>query len=189
MTAPHRYEHTRATLDLFLPRMRPGGLYVIEDWTGHWPGEQWQDASNQFAKERNPLTKLIFELVMTAETDPGLISQVDLTDKCAFITRGADPVLQHGLRHLDHLSHGRRKLLHRPAVSFDLPNRYEVRRWLRRHDPAGVGRERTLNGADVVAPVEPGRHGVGRIDPLPFFPMEGDGDVVSGAARSTALNA
>jgi predicted O-methyltransferase YrrM len=132
----HRYAHTRASLNLMLPRMRPGGLYVIEDWGwAHWPGDAWQHPTNQFAKERTPLTKLIFELVMASESDPGLISEVDVTNKCAFVTRGSDssPRTDFDIS-TSYLTAGK-KLLHRPVVSFDLPNRYEVKRWLRRRDP------------------------------------------------------
>ena len=132
----HRYEHTRASLNLLLPRLAPGGLYVIEDWGwAHWPGDQWQHPTNQYAKERNPLTKLIFELMMAAETDPGLISEVDVTSKCAFVTRGGGPMPDSDFDISSSYLTAGRKLLHRPAVSIDLPNRYEVRRWLRRHDP------------------------------------------------------
>ena len=81
------------------------------------------------------MTKLIFELVMASATDPGLISDVDVTNKCAFVTRGPGPPLAAGFDiSASYLTAGR-KILHDPMPSLALPNRYEVRRWLRRHDP------------------------------------------------------
>lgn len=132
----HRYAQTRASLNVLLPRLRPGGLYVIEDWGwAHWPGQAWQRPTNQFAKERTPLTKLVFELVMTSESDPGLISEVDVTEKCAFVTRGPGPAPRGDFDiSTSYLTAGK-KLLHQPIVAVDLPNRYQVRRWLRDHDP------------------------------------------------------
>ncbi len=132
----HRYAHTKASLNVLLPRLRPGGLYLIEDWGwSHWPGEEWQHPRNQFAKERTPLTNLVIELMMAAETDPGLISEVDVTNKCAFVTRGPKSSLPADFDiSASYLTAGRR-IFPRPPVSFHLPSRYEVRRWLRRHDP------------------------------------------------------
>jgi predicted O-methyltransferase YrrM len=137
----HRYSHTKASLNLLLPRMRPGGLYVIEDWGwAHWPGDDWQHPTNQYAKERTPLTNLVFELVMASATDPGLISEVDVANKCAFVTRGPGPPLAGDFDiSTSYLTAGR-KILHRPILSLELPNRYEVRHWLRRHDPRRQGR-------------------------------------------------
>ena len=41
--ASHFYHETRETFRALFPRVRPGGLYVVEDWGwAHWPGEHWQ---------------------------------------------------------------------------------------------------------------------------------------------------
>src|SRR4029453_17555059 len=40
-TASHFYDETRETFRALFPRMRPGGIYIIEDWGwAHWPGDQ-----------------------------------------------------------------------------------------------------------------------------------------------------
>ncbi len=109
---------------------------MIEDWGwAHWPGDHWQGTTNKYRKEPTPLTQLVFELVMASATDPGLIAEVDVVDKCAFVTRGERRSVPGDFDiSTSYLTAGRRMLPRQP-FSLDLPNRYEVRKWLRRHDP------------------------------------------------------
>ncbi|MGA3149802.1 MAG: class I SAM-dependent methyltransferase [Acidimicrobiales bacterium] len=89
----HRYGHTKRSMNVLLPRLRPGGLYVIEDWGwAHWPGDRFQGRKSQYAKERWPLSRLILELVMVAASRPGLVKRVDVTDGTVYVTRGTDIV-------------------------------------------------------------------------------------------------
>jgi hypothetical protein len=91
----HRYEPAKASLNLLLPRLRPGGVYLIEDWGwSHWPGDQWQGPTSHYAEEAFPLTKLILELVMVAETRPGLISKVVMANGAVYLTRGDEPGIE-----------------------------------------------------------------------------------------------
>lgn len=58
--ASHMYTQTRASFEVLFPRLRPGGLYMIEDWAwSYWkafrPPHPW-------AKEV-PLARLVIELV------------------------------------------------------------------------------------------------------------------------------
>jgi SAM-dependent methyltransferase len=65
--ASHRYRQTRASFDaLFERHLRPGGLYVIEDWgCGYWPA--WDDGH---PNGRHGLPRLLKELVdLTALAD------------------------------------------------------------------------------------------------------------------------
>ena len=45
--ASHQHAETRATVEILLPFVRPGGVYIIEDWAwGHasnWPTDLWAD--------------------------------------------------------------------------------------------------------------------------------------------------
>jgi hypothetical protein len=85
--ASHFYEETKAAFNIVFPFLRPGGLYVIEDWSwAHWQGE-WQESENHFADKR-PLTNLIFELTMACPSQPDIISDVSITRAMAFIKRG-----------------------------------------------------------------------------------------------------
>lgn len=37
----------RSLRALFIDHLRPGGLYIIEDWaTGYWPADKWPDTGN-----------------------------------------------------------------------------------------------------------------------------------------------
>jgi hypothetical protein len=91
----HRYEPSKASLNVFLPLLRPGGLYVIEDWSwAHWPGPYHQEnaASGQYSDQRYPLTKLIFEAVMLAASRPGIVRDIYIDDSRAFLTRGKEEI-------------------------------------------------------------------------------------------------
>jgi hypothetical protein len=89
----HKYEPAKVSLNLLLPRLRPGGVYVIEDWGwAHWPDEHWQGATHQYAHEPHPLSKLVLELVMVAESRPELIREVTIKAGAVYLTRGEEVV-------------------------------------------------------------------------------------------------
>lgn len=83
----HMYGPTRASFNELFPRLRPGGLYQIEDWSwahtaigvdpieGLWP-------------EKVPLTRLLFELVLAIPSVPGLIADVSVAHRAAIVRRG-----------------------------------------------------------------------------------------------------
>ncbi len=89
----HMYEMTKSSLNTLLPRLREGGLYVIEDWGwAHWPDEYWQGSAHQMVDEQTSLSKLILELVMVVASQPGLISELTVRPGVVFLTRGEEPV-------------------------------------------------------------------------------------------------
>jgi predicted O-methyltransferase YrrM len=60
--ASHTYEQTKASFEFLFPLLRPGGIYVIEDWSwAHAPRFQSPDAP--WAK-RHALSNLLFEQIM-----------------------------------------------------------------------------------------------------------------------------
>lgn len=83
----HMYEPTRASFNELFPRLRPGGVYLIEDWRwahtelgsehpgGLYPGEV-------------PLTRLLFEIVLAIPSVPGLVEDISIGLQTARITRG-----------------------------------------------------------------------------------------------------
>jgi Methyltransferase domain len=80
--ASHLVGPTRASFNLLFPRLRPGGVYVIEDWSwahigygSHLPTE-------------TPLTVLVFELAMALPSRPGLIAELRLDRDWAMVVRG-----------------------------------------------------------------------------------------------------
>ena len=60
--ASHTYEETKASFEFLFPLLRPGGIYVIEDWSwAHRPDYQSSDA--RFSN-RHALSNLLFEQIM-----------------------------------------------------------------------------------------------------------------------------
>jgi SAM-dependent methyltransferase len=85
----HLYGPTKASLNVLLPWLRPGGIYIIEDWGwAHWQGEAWQGESGGYAPGQPALSNLIFELVMLSASRPDLITQVKIAYNVVVLTRG-----------------------------------------------------------------------------------------------------
>jgi SAM-dependent methyltransferase len=83
----HLYEPTRTSFNVFFPLLRPGGVYLIEDWGwAHWLSETEQ-YNQTFADEETPLAKLILEAVMLSATNPYIIRHIFIDRSRAFITR------------------------------------------------------------------------------------------------------
>ena len=60
--ASHTYEETKASFEILFPLLRPGGIYLIEDWSwAHHPNYQAPDAP--FSKG-HALSNLLFEHIM-----------------------------------------------------------------------------------------------------------------------------
>jgi SAM-dependent methyltransferase len=83
----HEYEPTRASFNELFPRLRQGGVYVIEDWPwAHTP--VGVEPVEGYFPDRVPLTRLIFELVLALPSVPGLISDVTVEYHFATVRRG-----------------------------------------------------------------------------------------------------
>jgi SAM-dependent methyltransferase len=79
--ASHQYAHTKRTFEIAFPHLRPGGLYVIEDWGWpHWKG------CNTLAGEP-AMSMLIFELVMICATSQEVVSDIRIFPSFAFIRK------------------------------------------------------------------------------------------------------
>jgi len=80
--ASHQYEPTKASFEILFPFLRPGGLYLIEDWAwAHWPGfALW-------AGEAAP-TRLVVELIEAAGTGREVIRDVTVEAGLVAVTRG-----------------------------------------------------------------------------------------------------
>ena len=88
--ASHLYGPTLATFETVFPLLRPGALYLIEDWAwGHWPESNNPD--HPWAAE-TPLTQLVFQLVEAAGTSTGLISNLAIYSGFVAIERGTEKV-------------------------------------------------------------------------------------------------
>jgi SAM-dependent methyltransferase len=80
--ASHEYAHTKRSFEIAFPYLRPGGLYVIEDWGwAHWKG--WEG----FMVGQPAMSMLIFEAIMLCATSQELVSDVRVFPSFAFIRK------------------------------------------------------------------------------------------------------
>lgn len=84
--ASHMYELTKSSFQTLFPLLRPGGLYIIEDWAwAHW--EEFQQESHPWSA-KTALTKLIFELVEATGSSTDLIKSLTIYQGFAVAERG-----------------------------------------------------------------------------------------------------
>jgi hypothetical protein len=87
--ASHLYGPTRASFETVFPRLRPGGLYIVEDWAwAHWP--QFQGPRSPFARQI-PLTRLIEEFVAAIGTGD-VIRSMSIRHGFVAVERGETPM-------------------------------------------------------------------------------------------------
>ena len=79
--ASHLYGNTKRSFEVAFPHLRPGGLYVIEDWG--WA--HWRDY--QHFRGLPAMSMLIFELVMLCASSPQIIADVRIFPSFAFIRK------------------------------------------------------------------------------------------------------
>ncbi|PLW81644.1 hypothetical protein CWI75_14335 [Kineobactrum sediminis] len=86
--ASHFLDETRASFNTIFPRLRPGAAYIIEDWSWAHADAGAPDDSPGFYPEREPLTKLLFEIVLACGSTRNLINRVEIDNNSAIIWRG-----------------------------------------------------------------------------------------------------
>jgi len=79
--ASHLLEPSRATFDRLFPCLRPGGVYVIEDWPMH-----------QLKQADRSLTMLVFETALACAEVPHVVAGVTVHRGYAIVTRGDAPL-------------------------------------------------------------------------------------------------
>jgi hypothetical protein len=84
--ASHQYSFTRAAFEIAFPRLRPGGLYVIEDWPWAHYGLDSFDEPEWLSQ--TSLTNLIFELTMVVGSHPEMIARIEVTPYFTVVTKG-----------------------------------------------------------------------------------------------------
>jgi hypothetical protein len=92
--ASHFYWETRATFRALFARLRPGALYVIEDWSwAHWRGDYWQaERGGSYFNNKEPLTNLLIELILVCATSPEIVARVDVAPGIVYVERGPGAV-------------------------------------------------------------------------------------------------
>jgi SAM-dependent methyltransferase len=98
--ASHHYGHTRRTFEIAFPLLRPGGIYVIEDWGwAHWS----QSARFEHVyRGQTALSMLMMELLMLCASRSDLVSEVRVFPALAFIKKSpqAKPIGEFALEQL-----------------------------------------------------------------------------------------
>ena len=90
--ASHELERTRASFNTLFRYLRPGGIYMIEDWA--W-GERFGGLEDQLdprLKGTPPLSILVNELIVASAKGDDLIADVFVTQAFAAVRRGARAV-------------------------------------------------------------------------------------------------
>jgi len=80
--ASHLVGPTRASFNALFPRLRPGGVYVIEDWSWAHIGY----GTHRLAA--TPLTVLVFEITMALPSRAGLITELRIDRGWVVVVRG-----------------------------------------------------------------------------------------------------
>jgi hypothetical protein len=89
--ASHLYDISKRSFEIIYPRLREGGLYVIEDWQwAHIDHPQYQDGT--VWGDQPALTNLLFELLMAYGSHPDLFWNVVVRDWFVAIQKGSYPV-------------------------------------------------------------------------------------------------
>lgn len=82
--ASHLYATTRQAFEIAFPLLRPGGVYVIEDWGwAHWPG-------SPFFMRETALSMLVMELLMLCAARSDLVAEVRVFPTYAFVRKSPD---------------------------------------------------------------------------------------------------
>jgi hypothetical protein len=88
--ASHLYWPTLKSFEAIFPRVRPAGMYIIEDWAwGHWP--EFFDPSHVWA-DQEPLTRLVIELIEATGTSEEVVRSVTVHQGFVVAIRGPKPI-------------------------------------------------------------------------------------------------
>lgn len=98
--ASHFYQPTKSSFECLFPLLRPGGLYVIEDWAWeHW--KEFSSPDDPMAKKEG-LTRLVVELLEATGTSTSLIKSLTTYQGFTVIERGEADMMGHEDFKLEH---------------------------------------------------------------------------------------
>jgi predicted O-methyltransferase YrrM len=97
--ASHLLGATTASFNILFPRVRPGGIFILEDWSWDhtWERvftadpERFGDALHTIG-DRPALSRLVVELVLVTGYAPEVVAQVDVRNGLVSVRRGDQPV-------------------------------------------------------------------------------------------------
>jgi predicted O-methyltransferase YrrM len=86
--ASHYLDETRNSFNALFPLVRPGGIYIIEDWPWAHGNIEMEDDEPFFFEDREPMTKLIFEIILACPSAYSYIENIEIDRNSATIRRG-----------------------------------------------------------------------------------------------------
>lgn len=93
--ASHLLDETKTSFNFLFPRLRPGGLYVIEDWNAEMVFLGFVQQGSPLPavlRERRPLSILLMQIIATLVPGEAAIQGVCLDGHSAYIVRGDAPL-------------------------------------------------------------------------------------------------
>lgn len=94
--ASHFLDETRQSFNALFPFLREGGAYVVEDWPWAHAKISMPDDAPGLSPEKEPLTKLLFELVIACPSSPDYIREVVIDENSVTVWRGAGEIEPEG---------------------------------------------------------------------------------------------
>lgn len=89
--ASHLFLPSRTSFEIIFPRLRAGGLYIIEDWQwAHMDNLDFQ--SGKVWGDEPALSNFIFELLIAYGSTPGLFWNVVVRDWFVAVQKGTQPL-------------------------------------------------------------------------------------------------
>lgn len=85
--ASHMLEHTRISFNYLFPKLRPGGLYIIEDWSWAHVYDPGKIFDKNFGGQP-PMSNLIIEIMLASAYRKGLISEVRVFPTYTIVRKG-----------------------------------------------------------------------------------------------------
>jgi hypothetical protein len=84
--ASHLYRPTKTSFEALFPLLRPGGLYIVEDWAWeHWA--EFQSPDHPWADETSPTT-FVNELIAATGSSTALIASMSVFEGFVVVERG-----------------------------------------------------------------------------------------------------
>jgi len=86
--ASHFLEETRKSFNALFPKLREGGVFVIEDWSWAHRHVDLPETDHVLYPDKTPLTKLIFEIVLAMPSTKRIIDEIVITGSTVYVRRG-----------------------------------------------------------------------------------------------------